>query len=88
MTAEKKTGKVQLAYPCLWLYKIIGEDQVSMHRAIAETVRDPSCSVSCGNSSNNGKYHSLNIEVDVQSEEHRNAIYSALKAHPAVKMVL
>ena len=29
-----------------------------------------------------------NLEVTVQNEEERNAIYMALKAHPQVKLVL
>ena len=80
--------KVQLEYPCRWLYKVIGPDQEKLHQALLEIVSNGSCTISFSNSSSAGKYHCLNLEVTVQSEEERNSIYRALKAHPQIIMVL
>jgi putative lipoic acid-binding regulatory protein len=80
--------KAQIEYPCQWLYKIIGSDREKLHQALLEIVSDNSRDISPSNSSHSGKYHCLNLEVTVQSEEERNSIYMALKAHPQVKMVL
>lgn len=88
MTMEKITEKPVLEYPCVWLYKIIGQDRESMRAAIAEITENQNCSISCSNSSSKGKYHSLGVEVTVLNEEMRNQIYSAFKNHPAVKIVL
>jgi len=88
METKDNMCKVKIDYPCQWLYKVIGSDQEKLHRALMEIVSDNSCDISSSNSSRTGKYHSLNLEVTVQSEEERNAIYMALKAHPQVKMVL
>jgi uncharacterized protein len=85
---DDKKKKVQLEYPCAWVYKIIGPDADEMQRAVAEIIQDRTCKVSPSRSSENAKYHCLNIELLVESESHRTALYEALKAHRAVKMVL
>ncbi|PKN71662.1 MAG: DUF493 domain-containing protein [Deltaproteobacteria bacterium HGW-Deltaproteobacteria-12] len=83
---EKK--KVQLSYPCRWVYKIIGPDSDEMKRAVAEIIGDSEYKLSLSRSSNTAKYHSLNVELSVNSEEQRMALYDALKSHRAVKLVL
>ncbi|MBU0485893.1 MAG: DUF493 domain-containing protein [Proteobacteria bacterium] len=88
MFAGCKYQKLELEYPCNWQYKVIGEDHEKMRLAIAEFVQDVSCSINHSKSSSSGKYHSLNLEIVVESEEVRILIYQELKNHPAVKMVL
>lgn len=80
--------KAQVEYPCQWLYKVIGSDLEKLHQALQEVGNDDSCNISFSNSSRTGKYHCLNFEMTVQSEEERNAIYMALKSHPQIKIVL
>ena len=80
--------KLQISYPCLWLYKVIGFDREKLHRALLEIVNEESCDISFSNSSRTGKYICLNLEVNVKSEEERNSIYMAIKGHPQVKIVL
>ena len=87
MTNDEKR-KVQLQYPCTWVYKIIGPDADEMQRAVAEIICDRVCKISLSRSSEGAKYHCLNVELSVESESHRTALYEALKAHQAVKMVL
>jgi len=87
MTDDEKR-KVQLEYPCPWVYKIIGPDANEMKRAVAEIICDRTCKVSPSRSSASAKYHCLNVELSVESESHRTALYEALKAHKAVKIVL
>ena len=87
MTDEKKQ-KFQLEYPCPWVYKIIGPDKDKMEAAVAEIVRDCKYKISPSRSSKTDKYHCLNVELTVGSESQRTSLYEALKAHPAVKMVL
>ena len=85
---EDKKNKVQIEYPCPWVYKIIGPDAEEMQRAVAEILRDRAYKVSLSRSSEKNKYHCLNVELSVENESHRMALYEALKAHRAVKMVL
>lgn len=87
--AQSENGlKIVVRYPCQWLYKVIGMDRDKLHRALKDIIPDDSCDISFSNSSRTGKYHCLNLEVTVHSEEERNAIYLALKANPQVKTVL
>ena len=85
---DDKKRKVQLEYPYLWIYKIIGPDVDEMQRAVAEIIRDRAYKVSPSRDSKTAKYHCLNVELSVESESHRTDLFEALKAHRAVKMVL
>ena len=87
MTDNKKR-KVQLEYPCPWVYKIIGPDADEMQRAVAEIIRDRDYKITHSRSSETAKYHCLNVELSVACESHRTTLHEALKAHRAVKLVL
>ncbi|PKN47994.1 MAG: DUF493 domain-containing protein [Deltaproteobacteria bacterium HGW-Deltaproteobacteria-16] len=80
--------KVELEYPCPWVYKIIGREQEELRAAIAAVVQARECLVSLSNSSSGGKYLCLDVELVVCSAEDREAQYLAFKDHPAVVMVL
>jgi len=86
--SEHKKQKLHLEYPCLWIYKVIGVDQDKMQSAVDEIIRDRSCRISLSRQSEKAKYISLNVELTVESESHRTALYEALKAHQAFKIVL
>lgn len=88
MKQDENKCKAELKYPCQWLYKVIGMDRKKLHRALLEIIDEDSCEISYSNSSSTGKYHCLNLELTVKSEEERNSIYLALKNHPQVKIVL
>jgi putative lipoic acid-binding regulatory protein len=80
--------KLELEYPCPWVYKIIGREQGELRAAIAEVVQARECLVSLSNSSSGGKYLCLDVEIVVISAEDRECQYCAFKGHPAVVMVL
>lgn len=86
-TNHCNTKKTEISYPCVWLYKVIGEDATALTRAI-NTVCPASASISPSRTSSGGKYCSLNIEIEVADEVTRLAIYQNLKNHLAVKMIL
>ena len=85
---ENKEEKLNLNYPCTWIYKIIGADQNEMRAAVLEIIQDRACSITLSRSSKNSKYHCLDVEITVESDSHRKIIYEALKAHRAIKIVL
>ena len=87
MNDEKKQN-LQLEYPCPWVYKIIGPDKDKMHSAVAEIIRNCKYKISLSRTSNTAKYVCLNVELTVESESQRTALYEALKAHQAINMVL
>ncbi len=78
----------EFAYPCTWTYKIIGPDQDELYRAASEIICDRTFRMILSRRSENGKYHSFDLEVVVESAGRRIAFYEALRAHKAVKIVL
>jgi hypothetical protein len=86
--ADPKNKKLQLDYPCAWIYKIIGTDQNDMQAAVAEIISDRACKISVSRLSENAKYISLDVEITVESEPHRLNLYEALQAHRAITLVL
>ncbi|MDD3250174.1 MAG: DUF493 domain-containing protein [Smithellaceae bacterium] len=87
MTHPQKQ-KPHLNYPCRWVYKIIGVDQDKMQDAVHEIIHDHPCRVSLSRRSETAKYICLNVELTVESESHRLALYGKLKAHPAIDVIL
>ncbi len=79
---------IQLAYPCPWIYKIIGIEPNEMKSAVSEIIQDRNYSITLSRQSQNAKYHCLNVEVLVESESHRQIIYESLKSHRAIKVIL
>jgi len=59
-----------------------------MKSAVCEIIQDRQCRISLSRQSETAKYISLNVELTVESESHRTALYEALKAHQAIKLVL
>lgn len=77
-----------LEYPCNWCYKLIGEERAKLEAAIHQVVLEREHRIAHSNTSRNGKYVSLNLDLLVHNEEDRQFIYEALRAHDNVKMVL
>jgi putative lipoic acid-binding regulatory protein len=78
----------EIDYPCLWVYKVIGEDTALLNDVIVSACAPHEVKISYSHSSSNGKYHSLNAELEVPDEKFRLNVYETLKDHPAVKIVL
>jgi uncharacterized protein len=80
--------KPEIDYPCLWVYKVIGNDPESVREAITAACTSNPVKISPSHSSSGGKYWSLKAELEVKDENMRLAIYQSLTRHPAVKLVL
>ncbi len=59
-----------------------------LRSAIAEVIQERPHTVTPSNRSVTGRYHCLNVDIVVASEECRLEIYEGLRRHPAVKIVL
>lgn len=88
MEREEKKVKLDISYPCLWNYKIIGAIETDVRGAIAAVVSGKEHRISLSKMSATGKYISLDLEMIVRDEEERTGIYKGLSAQPGVKMVL
>lgn len=78
----------EIEYPCTWVYKVIGEDCSLLKDVIVSACSPLSVKISHSHASSKGKYHSLNAEVEVPSEEVRLKLYKTLTSSPAVKIIL
>jgi hypothetical protein len=80
--------KPEIDYPCVWQYKVIGQERQTIQNALSQELGDAPYSLSASRTSKKGKYISLNLELTVQNEEERLHLYTVLKNHPAIKLVL
>ena len=80
--------KLEIEYPCEWTFKIIGQDEILMRKAVISTLKSRDHTVNNSNSSSGGKYISLNLMVNVENETDRNDISTNLQSDPAIKFIL
>ena len=85
---ENFSEKPEIEYPCQWGYKLIGKDKEELEASVVEVLGDRAYSVKDGNSSSKGKFHSINMECRVESQEDRDTIFKAFQENDAVKMVI
>ena len=88
MAPKPLSEKLDLPYPCRWVYKIIGGDEEALRSAAAEILQARGHTVSLSRRSAGRNYCCLNIEVVVHDEQDRVAIYEALRGHSAIGLVL
>ncbi len=81
-------GTPRITYPCRWSFTLIGTDEGSIRNAAAECLGEKTYRLKPSKKSRGGKYISLHLDTDVSSEEERNRLFAALKALPAIRMVL
>ncbi len=80
--------KPELTYPCLWEYKIIGASQHDIEQAVTEVMAGKEYELDASNISKGGKYCSALLKVIVPDEKTRRGLFTRLKAHGLVVMVL
>jgi uncharacterized protein len=87
-TINDSKEKLVLEYPCNWCYKVIGYEQNAIHTAIKEIILEKPHTLTLSNTSQSGKYISMNLDLVIGNDEEREFIYEALKNHQHIKMVL
>jgi hypothetical protein len=85
---QESPERPEIEYPCTWVYKVIGEDCSLLKDVIVSACSPLPVKISHSHTSSKGKYHSLNAELEVPTEEVRLRIYELLKCSPIVKIVL
>ncbi len=79
---------LDLSYPRVWTYKVFGRDEEALRRAITAVVGALEHRVEASNRSRTGKYVSLGVDVTVNTDEERLAIFRALHDHAEIMYVL
>jgi len=80
--------KLELKYPCEWMYKIIGTDAGKLRIAANLVIKSEMISISESRESSKGKYVSLNVKTIVNSEDERKRYFTELGLHEDIKLVL
>ena len=80
--------KPKIDYPCPWQYKIIGESKVDICRVVEAAVQEQAYVLTDSNVSSSGRYISMNLDVTVQDEEQRIALYRIMGDDPTIKVIL
>ena len=75
--------KLELTYPCVWNYKLIGLSEIGVRTAIGDVILEKPHKVS-----RSGKFQSFDLELIVHCEDERIMIFESLRAHSEIKMVL
>jgi len=88
MTDDTCKTKPDIDYPCSWIYKVIGPDELVLRRLITEVLGERAHDVSLSHRSAKGRYTSLRLELTVADEADRLRLFAALSDHPAVRVVL
>lgn len=80
-------GKPEIIYPTQWEYRIIGRNKQKIKELIPQIVQQD-YEITDGKTSSGGKFVSVVVRTQVQSEEQRDAIFVRFKQNPEVDMVL
>ncbi len=87
MLLDSNSKKPEITYPCKWSYRVIGDDVEKILNAIEMAVSGLEYDVTPSNISRNGKYYSLNLQLEVPNEIVRDLIFEKLEKDPSVKIV-
>lgn len=88
MILDSNSKRPWIDYPCEWGYKVIGSDVDKILYAIEEASLGLDYSVTPSNISKNGKYYSLNFNLEVPNEVVRDLVYEKLKKNNDITIVL
>lgn len=85
---EFSEQNLEFEYPCPWTYRMIGADEFAMRTVVGELLGDTEYTLVYVQSSRTGKYCSLQLDLVVQSEEHRKGLFTTLGQSPAIRAIL
>jgi len=80
--------KLELDYPCNWVYKIVVVETVNIKKVIKEVITEREHKLVESKVSSKGKFKSYTLDLIVHNEDDRKTIYELLGNHDSVKMVL
>ncbi len=88
MKDDRQDKKLEMTYPAMWGYRVIGLDETELRRAISEILKDRDYTIDISNKSSSGKYVSLHVELIVYDEAERMRLFAALRNHRATHIIL
>ncbi|WP_104759169.1 HP0495 family protein [Helicobacter bizzozeronii] len=82
------SNKPQITYPTLWEYRLITDDPRALLEELPQILGRQDYKADLNHMSAHGKYTSLQLCLEVASQEERDRLFSALSTHAFVKWVL
>jgi putative lipoic acid-binding regulatory protein len=80
--------KLELDYPCNWVYKLVVLETVSIKTTVKEVVSEREHTIKESKVSKKGKFKSYVLELLVHNEDDRKELYRILGEHNNIKMVI
>lgn len=80
--------KPKIDYPCIWTYKLIGEDSEKITASAEEILGRRKYGLKASNVSSKGKYKSMTLKIEVEDETDRNLLYEKLKNSSSIKIII
>lgn len=80
--------ELEVSYPTSWGYRVIGEDERKLRRAVQRALRKMDYRIREGHESRSGKYVSIHVQAVIWSDEQRRDRFWALANHDDVKFVI
>ena len=80
--------RLEIDYPSRWDYRLIGEDEARIRIAVAGIVGNVDYLLTFANRSKKARYVSLQLSLEVASEEERVGIFEELRRHEDIRYVL
>jgi putative lipoic acid-binding regulatory protein len=87
-TIIDKNHKAKIDYPTTWKYKLIARDRKFIEDIAKVVLKDKKYDMSLSNASSKGKFVSMNISVQVISEEERLSFFGQFESDENIKYVL
>lgn len=80
--------KLELDYPCNWIYKLVILETICIKTTVEEVVLKREHTIKESKVSKKGKFKSYTLELLVHNEDDRKELYRILGEHNNIKMVL
>ena len=80
--------KLELDYPCNWTYKLVIRHEQDITKIVKEVLEDRKHGIKPSKTSKEGKFKSYALDLIVEDEEDRKALYKVLGDHEHVKMIV
>ena len=80
--------KLELNYPCSWIYKIVILETSDAKEITKEVFGERDYNIKASKISKKGKFKSFSIDMIVHNEDDRKALYELLGKHDQIKMVI
>lgn len=82
------SDQLEILYPCLWNYRIIGTDEEAIRRVVAALAGEQDYRLVRSNTSATGRYVALLLSLVVQDEAQRLGVFQTLRDEETIRYVL